>query len=228
MRQMSPGSTRVLEERLAAARRRRAPCPPPGSRTSCRASRTPRPLCAISPTLDTVPIVGTSNAPCCLAVVDDRLIDAGVAAVRDHRLRVVQLAVGSPHLARRADRGRHRRVDDHVARHVQVGDALARIDHRQRRPRRVDGLEVGFDRGALVGGQRLDLRVDVADAVVGIDAERRRTSPRACRRRPCSTSRTACPNMIGSDTFIIVALRCSDSSTPFGLGVVDLPARRTP
>ena len=38
---------------------------------------------------------------------------------------------------------------------------------------------------------------------------------------------TACPNMIGSDTFIIVALRCSDSSTPAALRVVDLPARRT-
>ena len=55
---------------------------------------------------------------------------------------------------------------------MQVGDPLARVDHRQRRARRVDRVEVGLDRGTLAGRQALDLAVDVTDAVVGIDAER--------------------------------------------------------
>jgi hypothetical protein len=54
---------------------------------------------------------------------------------------------------------------------VQVGDALTGIDHRQRRPLRIHGLQVGFDGGTLVGWQLLNLGVDVADAVVGIDAQ---------------------------------------------------------
>jgi hypothetical protein len=34
--------------------------------------------------------------------------------------------------------------------------------------------------------------------------------------------RTAWPKMIGSETFIIVAFRCSENSTPLALGVGDL------
>ncbi len=47
--------------------------------------------------------------------------------------------------------------------------------------------------------------------------------PAASRAAPCSAktagkkARTACPKRIGSDTFIIVALRCSENSTPLAL-----------
>ena len=185
MRQMSPAATGCSIERLAAAighphragRRR--------SRTSCRATRTPRRPAPSVRRSTRCPWSSRRRrrAPCSRRSWPGR---SRVAAIRNHRLHVVQLAVGPPHLARGADRGRHRGVDDHVARHVQVGDALARIHHRQRRPRRVHRLDVGLDRALLIGRQRLDLRVDVADAVVGIDAEPCRTAPRACRRRPCS------------------------------------------
>ena len=69
-----------------------------------------------------------------LAVFDHRLVDAGVAAIGDHGLAVLQLAGGIPHAAGVADHRRHRRVDDDVARHVEVGDALVGVDHRQRGP----------------------------------------------------------------------------------------------
>ena len=106
-----------------------------------------------------------------LAVGDDLGVDAGIAAVRDHRVRVMQCAVRPPHLSRCADRRGHRRVDNDVARHVQVRDAPVGVDHREPRARRVDGLDVGLDLGAPRGRQRRDLRMDVADPVVGVDAE---------------------------------------------------------
>jgi hypothetical protein len=74
-----------------------------------------------------------------LAVLDDRLVDAGVAGVGDHRLGVLQLARGVPHPAAVADHRRHGRVDDDVAGHVQVGDAAVRVDHGDRRALLVDG-----------------------------------------------------------------------------------------
>ena len=92
-----------------------------------------------------------------LAVLDHGLVDAGVAAVRDHGLGVLQFAGGVPHLARVADHGRHRGVDDHVAGHVQVGDAAVGVDHGQRGQRLVGRVDVGGDGGLLLGGQALDL-----------------------------------------------------------------------
>ena len=77
-----------------------------------------------------------------LAEVDDLLVDAGEGALRDHRLGVLRAAVGAPHLAADADHRRHRRVDDHVVRRVQVGDALGRVDHRQLGPVLVAGVQV--------------------------------------------------------------------------------------
>jgi hypothetical protein len=106
-----------------------------------------------------------------LAVFDHGLVDGGVAAIRDHGLGVVQLAVGAPHLAGVTDHGRHRGVDDDVARHVQVGDAFVGVDHRQRRARGVDRLDVGFDLRLLLGRQGLDASVQVADAVVQVEAD---------------------------------------------------------
>ena len=65
------------------------------------------------------------------AVVDDHLVDAGVAAVREDGEGVGFLPVAAPHVAGAADHGRHRGVDDDVGGHVQVGDALVGIDHGQ-------------------------------------------------------------------------------------------------
>ncbi len=90
------------------------------------------------------------------AVVDHDLVDAGVRRVGDHRERVGLLAVGAPHVARGADHRRHRRVDDDVARHVQVGDALVGVDHRERGTRGDSPVDGRLDRVGL--GQRLDAR----------------------------------------------------------------------
>ncbi len=106
-----------------------------------------------------------------LAVRDDLRVDARITAVGNHRPGVIEPAVRSPHLSGSADRRRHRCVDDHVARHVQVGDAAVGIDHREPRARRIDRVDIRLDPGAHAVGQRRDLRVHVADAVVGIDAE---------------------------------------------------------
>jgi hypothetical protein len=177
-------------------------------------------FCAIRPTFGTEPIVAGSNAPLRLAVVDDGLVDAGVAAVGNHRLGVLQLAVGVPHLAEVADHRRHRGVDDHVARHVQVGDALVGVDHRQRRAAGVGGLRCR-PRSPRSPPAASASRRQVAEAVVDVDAELGQR--RACfSNTSAKNTRTAWPNMIGSETFIMVAFRCSENSTPSGLRVGDL------
>src|SRR5471030_524915 len=108
-----------------------------------------------------------------LAVFDDRLVDGGVAAIRDHGLGVVQLTVSAPHFAGVTDHCRHRGVDDNVARHVQVGDAFVGVDHGQRRTNGVDRLDVRFDLRLLLCRQGLDASVQVADAVVQVKADLR-------------------------------------------------------
>ena len=107
------------------------------------------------------------------AIVDDGLIDTGIAAVGDHRDHVMRFAIGTPHAARGTDGRRHRGVDDDVAGHMQVGDALVRVDHGQRRTRGIGGLYVGQHFGALRLGQCLDAHQRIADAVVGVDAQLR-------------------------------------------------------
>ena len=104
------------------------------------------------------------------AVLDHRLVDRGVATVRDHCLSVMQLVVGAPHLAGVANHRRHGSVDDHIRGHVQVGDALVGVDHRHRRALFVKRFDVALDRIALLARQRLDGAVEIADTAVGIEA----------------------------------------------------------
>ena len=103
-------------------------------------------FCAIRPTFGHRAHGGRVEGAVGAAVVDDGLVDAGVAAVREDGEGVGLLAVRAPHVAGGADHGRHRGVDDDVARHVQVGDALVGVDHRQRRALGQLGLEGRLDR----------------------------------------------------------------------------------
>ena len=108
-----------------------------------------------------------------LTVLDDRLIQARVAAIRDHGIDVVQLSVGAPHVAAFADHRRHRRIDDHIARHVQVGDPPVGIDHGEAGPGRVGSRDVGLDRCLFGVRQCFDPRQEIRHAVVGIGANTR-------------------------------------------------------
>ena len=75
------------------------------------------------------------------------------------------LAVGAPHVARGADHRRHRGVDDDVARHVQVGDALVGVDHRQARAVGQALGDGGLD--LVTVGQCGQAVEDAAETVVG-------------------------------------------------------------
>ncbi len=55
--------------------------------------------------------------------------------------------------------------------HVQVGDALVRVHHRQFGPGRKARLDIGVDFGARRFRQLGDLRVKVAQAVIEVDAQ---------------------------------------------------------
>ncbi|CAB4771770.1 unannotated protein [freshwater metagenome] len=107
-----------------------------------------------------------------LAVVDHDLVDAGVGAIGQHSLTVLLLALGVPHLPRRTDHGGHRRVDDGVARDVEVGDTAIGVDHGERR---AIGQALGdgiLDELALLGGKGLCDLQHRAETVVRVDARR--------------------------------------------------------
>ena len=106
---------------------------------------------------------------------------------------------------------------------MQVGDALVGVDHRQRRAVGELGVEGGLDLGAL--RQRGEPGEDAAEAVV-----RGRGRPRQRRRRAAAKvvgkkAWTTWPKMIGSETFIIVAFRCTENSTPSALARAICSAR---
>ncbi len=65
------------------------------------------------------------------AVIDDNLVDAGIAAVGKNREGVRLLAVRTPHVTGGTDHSRHGGVHDDIAGHMQVGDAAVGVDHRQ-------------------------------------------------------------------------------------------------
>ncbi len=125
------------------------------------------------------------------AVVDDGLVDAGVGGVRDHREGVGLVAVGAPHVPRRADHRGHRGVDDDVGGHVQVGDALV-----GRRPSPSAGpsarpcCDGGLDRLAV--GQRPTASSRAPRPSLGRCRRRpaaRRTARRGWGRRPARRGR---------------------------------------
>ena len=104
-------------------------------------------------------------------------------------------------------------------RDVEVGDALVRVDHRELGARLVALGEVGLDRLALGVGQGLELLVERAEAEVGVDAEGGERS--AClAKASLKKTETKWPNMIGSEIFIIVAFRWTDTITPSAFACV--------
>ena len=130
-------------------------------------------------------------------------------------MRVLPLAGGVPHLPGVADHRRHRRVDDDVARHVQVGDAVVGVDHRERRARPASrGGDVGLDRRRARSRAACATRASTsARPSLGFTPMRSNVSP-CFANTSAKYVLTACPKMIGSETFIIVALRCTENSTP--------------
>ena len=105
-----------------------------------------------------------------LEIFDGLVIDRRIGIVGDHAVRIRFLPVRTPALATGPDQGRHRRVDDNIGRHVQVGDPLVRVHHVKRRTRGIGGVDVRLDLGRLVGRQLRDLGFQVTDAEVRIDA----------------------------------------------------------
>ena len=108
-----------------------------------------------------------------LAVLDHRLVHRRVAAVGNHGDGVLQLVGLVPHAPAVAHDVGHRGVDDHVVGHVQVGDALARVDHGQGRAALVAGGDVGLDLGLFGRGQLVELLEHAGETVVHVGADLR-------------------------------------------------------
>merc|ERR1719310_990073 len=107
--------------------------------------------------------------------------DVGVAPVWDHRLGVDKvgitgswLRVWAPHASAQAvhssDHGWHGRVNDNVARHMQIGDALVGVHHGNGWAIGIGLLDVSLDFLPLLLWQLLDLAEDIAEAIVRIRA----------------------------------------------------------
>ena len=103
-------------------------------------------------------------------VVDDGLVDACVRRVGDDGDRVVLAAILAPELAAVADEGRHRGIHDHVARDVQVRDALVAVDVAEAGAR----LEVLRDarRDGVAAFDLAEPGEDRAETVVAVEARR--------------------------------------------------------
>ncbi len=152
------------------------------------------------------------------AVVDDDLVDAGVATVRDHRERVVPPRRRGPHMwpEVRIIAG----IDASTI--TSLGTCrlvmpLSESTIAMAGPSAQAGLDRRLDRGALVAGSVRDGLEDGTEAVVRGRRRRRRAARRTARRPSGKNTRTTWPKMIGSETFIMVALRCTENSTPSAL-----------
>ncbi len=102
-----------------------------------------------------------------LAVLDRDLIDARVGRVGDNRESVRLGPVRPPHVAADPDHRRHGGVHDHVARHVQIGDAAVGIHHGQLRTLGQPLLDRRLDLRAVL--QCVESGQDAAEAVVGAE-----------------------------------------------------------
>mmetsp|Transcript_2304 Transcript_2304/g.6413 ORF Transcript_2304/g.6413 Transcript_2304/m.6413 type:complete len:658 (-) Transcript_2304:455-2428(-) len=115
---------------------------------------------------------GVVELPVRTAVIHHGLVHTGVGTVRDDCHDLLEGVVLVPHLATVAHQRGHGGVDDYVVGDVQVGDTLGRVHHREPRAGLVRRFDVRLDlvpqRGVLQAG---DPRVQVREAVVGVDAE---------------------------------------------------------
>ena len=106
-----------------------------------------------------------------LTEVNHLLIDTCESRFRHNRFDVFQTAIRTVHLAAVTDHSRHRSVDDHVVRRVEVGDALVGIDHGQFRTAVQTSVQIATDFFLLGGGQLFNLVVQIDHAVVDVDTE---------------------------------------------------------
>ena len=79
------------------------------------------------------------------AGIDGGLIDTRVAAVGDDCLGVLLNTFRIPHLTGSADHCGHRRVNDHIAGYVKIGNAAIRVDHRESRSLCIGPLDFALD-----------------------------------------------------------------------------------
>src|SRR5699024_12428845 len=95
------------------------------------------------------------------------LVGAGLGGVGADRQGVLLLVVLVPHLAADADHRGHGSVDDDIGGHVEVRDALVRVDHGQVGSLGQALLDSGPDAGRGVGGQGVESGADGGQSVVG-------------------------------------------------------------
>ena len=106
-----------------------------------------------------------------LAELDYSLVDARVAAVGYDGEGIPKLAFSVPHLSRGTNHRGHGSVDDHIAGDVKVSDSFVGIHHCQGGPFAVGRLDVCLDLGPFIGRKALNLRDEVAEAVVEVHAQ---------------------------------------------------------
>ncbi len=99
-------------------------------------------------------------------IVDGFVVDARIAIVGDAAFGVRGLAIGAPADAACADHSRHGGVDDHIGRHMQVGDALIGIHHIHRGFGRHRGFQGGFQFGVACNAV-----FQIADAGIRVPAQ---------------------------------------------------------
>ena len=103
-----------------------------------------------------------------LTEVNRFLIDGGVGGLRHNGLGVLELAISGPHFTGVADHCRHGGVNNHVARHVQVGDTFDGVNHSDFRAVLVGFVQSFLDFFLLGFRQQLDFLKYGRQAVVRV------------------------------------------------------------
>ncbi len=93
-------------------------------------------------------------------------VDTGIRTIRNNKVGILLSALLIPHLTGATDSGRHRSIDDHITRHVQISDALIGINHGNRRAGLINRGNVRFNGGTILHRELVELGIEVADAIV--------------------------------------------------------------
>ncbi len=107
----------------------------------------------------------------CLAIVNHSLINAGIATVGNNGLGFLLVTLGIPHGAGITHDNGHGGIDNNVAGHMQIGNTLVGIHHRQGRTLAIQSFDVALDCILLVFWQRSNFGIEVANPVIGIEAD---------------------------------------------------------
>ena len=101
--------------------------------------------------------------------INGGLVYPCIVAVWDHCLRVLRVAIRSPHLSGCTNHGRHGGIDNYITGNMQVGDSLIGINHGKWWPFLKYFVEVCTDCGLSLSVQRIQYLIKIRESIIWIE-----------------------------------------------------------